>query len=239
MTHDHLEQLAAELLGCKVYVCLESDGATSPLPGCWACTSPSCDLLLRPWLESIGRRGRRPAIYLDDLAIRRAAPDESAADEMIHAVLCHELAHVAEQRIDLAEVTAEATGRAMALAAFSNSITDSPSVPPFFGHTPAWLRAVFHVHHRMSAWHHVHLEWLFDHEALGLSHPDEWLDSLNGEPAALAAVPIFELPRFRPPQRFQELWIRNVERWRDANPSRCANYIERSLKRFEEANVKQ
>lgn len=234
MTTDELERLGAALIERPLYVALQSDGIPSPLPGAWGCTSPTIDLLLRPWLESSGRwRGRQAGIFIGDELLREAVTEEAAISEMLLAVLAHELSHVVDQGIDLGEATIERTNQATALAAFSGLLQDSLIVPPFWGHGPNWLRATLHLHHRMSTLGHaVPVNWLFAGEHFALAEPDQWAYVLSDEPEALAGVPIFDVLTFRPPFAFADLWRRCVEHWRDLNPSRCDADVERSLSLF-------
>jgi hypothetical protein len=224
---DQLKQRACDLLGRPVYVCLQSEGAPAPLPSSYGCTSPTCDVLLRPWLESQGRWfGRRPAIFIDDLLLRANITAESPADadrlfaRWLAAILIHELAHVVHQGVDLAEVTTDTDRRAMALAAFSISVQDSPSIPPWYGHNGEWVRLALHLAHRATArGQHVNVDDLFDGERYGIAEPSEWQYSLVGEEAALASASIFKVQHFRPPLGFIELWRRCVDRWRAGNPT--------------------
>jgi hypothetical protein len=222
----NLDKLACEL-GCPVYICLQSAGAPAPLAGSYGCTSPTADLLLRPWLESRGRWfGRRPAIFIDDLLLRANVTAEAPADadqlfaRWLPTILIHELAHVVHQGVDLAEVTTDTDRRAMALAAFSITVQDSPSLPPWFGHNAEWVRLALHLAHRATALGQpVNVDDLFNGETYGIAEPAEWQYVLVGEEAALERESIWDLQRFRAPLGFIELWRHCVYRWRVNNPT--------------------
>ena len=240
-----LELLAGLLLGEAIYVCWESRGAPSPQPGCWGCTSPTCDLLLKPWLESADRwRGRQPAVFMADRTIRAAIATYCPADadqrfaEYLPALMIHELGHCAQQRIDLEPATETALKAAEGMALISTLIQESRDVPPWFGHDAQWIRLTLHLHHRANAFgYRVPEDLLFSGADYSLPEPDQWSHALIGEPEAMASEPIRDVLTFRPPFLFRELWIANVERWRANNPDAALSALgelclQRSTKLF-------
>ncbi len=223
------EALAAALLPVPVYVLSTSNGApqTLGLPGSWGTAGRTLDVSARPWLESRGALvGRRPAIYIDDLAIRDAAfADDVDCNsdqrpglfrEYIRAIVIHELAHVVECGIDRQPVSPAVEAKAAFVAAYSASVVDDKGFPPWRTHTLQFVRAACHLRFRaLQIGVDVNLGLLIPFQDYGLSLGVWYWQGLMDEMKKLAALSIFDIATIRPASDVLDLWRSDVTRWRD------------------------
>jgi hypothetical protein len=220
-----IQQLANALLSESVYIARSSDDAPFGLPGALGATSRSLDVVLMPWLRSRGEwAGRKPAIFIDDVAIKKLIEDENG-DEQLHdqilaAVLTHEVGHIAESSPDLTEPTEERCGSAMAALAFSlDAVVDGTvfSFSPFWSHGERFIRGAIHLAYRAAALGCAFpVEFLF-FEAYHLPSACEFQHALGREPQYLASVPIRDIHTFQPTGEFIRLWQRCLTDWHKSN----------------------
>lgn len=179
-------------------------------------TSPSLDLALQPWLESRGEwAGRKPVIWIDDLAIRNATAtnEEQLA---LAAVAIHEAAHVAEHRQTLRSYPEAVRNAVVKIAAYSEARQHHASTPPFFQHGWKFVRICSHLRQRARAVGvDVPGHWVFDGDVYELPSLNQFDSTLLGglEARDLAAEPIEKINTFRPPRAFEELWQRSLRAW--------------------------
>lgn len=229
------QQLAEILLpGARPYVVLESEGA--PLPdtsNAFAETHPQLDLMLEEYL--LARkvwRGRAPAIGIFDIRVREvvkeATCDEDLAAErnrqLLAALVAHECAHVVEFGIDLSPPTQASRAFAEGVARFSVQFPESETVklalPPMRNHRLKFIRLALHLAHRASVvGSHFPTELLYSAEDYGIAAPHVFEAELQGEPKDLVNESIFEIPSFRPPRGFTQLWNDYVREWISKQPA--------------------
>lgn len=202
------------------YLALESEGPTGlcKSPGVAGATGLSLDLMLQPWLESRGEWiGRRPAIWIDDVAIGASAAKFAADKRLaVAAVAVHEASHVAAGRWQQRYYSPGVRDAAVELAAYAEATRHRASVPPFYQHGWQFVRLCVHARHRARmAGCDVPGSWVFDGGVYELPSFEQFEYSLLGgaECEHLAAEPIDAINSFRPPKAFEELWQRSLRAW--------------------------
>jgi len=227
------QQLADSLLpGCQPYIVLESQGPPPSvrLPGALAFTGLALDVQLEPWLSARGDwQGRRPAIFVDDDAIRKLALEASAEHggyaaeierHVLLATVTHEAAHVAQKGIDTRPMTDEFRELAEAAVAYSIAAIEDTGRPPFLGHDWRWVRLAIHLAHKANALGYTFpISFLFSGESYAITEAKNFAYALGREPVNLESESIFEINTFRPPLNFVRLWQRCVGRWIEQQPA--------------------
>jgi len=215
----------------RVYVLLDSQLAPEFRPkGCFAFTSRGLDLVLR---NAIGRRwsGRGAAFVLcpSEAAIH-ARLSHRLGSEAIRArreawkSAAHEVAHIVgrpllpSDEVEGEEVVEFQTVVSDALASFCTNPPGSSvdQAVPWLGHDGRFIRALFHVAHRVRR---AAGEWLphggwFSPRLYGVKSRDaEYEAALGDEPERLAAVPLTELSTIPAPEQFVRLWRADLQAW--------------------------
>ncbi len=234
---DTARQLADLLLPeHQPYVVFASDcpPAAITMPNAWGATGHTADLLIHNWLADRGEwRGRAPAIFVNDLGVHEHCAKESRGNagqtlqwelQIASAVICHEVAHVAEKSVDLSEPTPSRHEFAEAIAAYSFAVAESKARPPFDGHGWKWIRLAIHAAHRAhSHGFNFPIHFLWSGEDYATAAPEQFRFVLAQEPSNLDRESLFEINSFRPPRAFCDLWRECVNRWLDQQPNTVAN----------------
>jgi hypothetical protein len=156
--------------------------------------------------------------------------------QLTAAVLCHEIAHVAESKPDLSEPTAERREFAHAVAAYSLVISNGSDWPPFLGHGPHFVRNAIHLAYRAAVIGiDFPIHFLFSEEQYSVPSAAEFQFVLDTEPQCLADVPIFDVRKYRPRLNYMQLWKQTVERWiDDKKPTSDMARVARKMISFEQ-----
>lgn len=202
-----LEGFASRLLDRHVYVANADDPtcpATMPLALAW--TGRSLDLVLRDWLTDSGQWvGRGPAIAFSP---KRVA--EHGANP--HAVVLHELAHIAQRGVDESESTERSVEMAHAFASLSSKIAEQreseelTTVLPS-SHDATFLRLCCHLHRRARylgihcPLNEIVVEGAYQLPPIGYAY-----DALNGEPDHFIDMSIFNVPTADEPAPYRRLF---------------------------------
>ena len=152
-------EIATALLGRDNYIVLQSDQPPdwAIRPQAFGMTGRNLDTLLHAWLVERGEwRDRRPAIYIADQLISQVADAEAAGnfqrsievhDQLLAAIVVHEVGHIVENGIDLTEQTSVRQLFAQAVAC-TDALEDHSELPPFFMHSASWVRLSIHAAYR-------------------------------------------------------------------------------------------
>lgn len=200
---EHLEQLAEKLIGRRCYVLLASEGAELGSEHIAGCYSPRLDLLGKGFLQSAGRwQGRQPAVFISDIG---CSPMQN------HAVLLHELAHVADVGFSY-QPEAEICEASMNLtrASYTNGVA-TPVGPVAFDerHSSRFIRGCLHLWHRfVAADYWTPPEWLYEGELYGAPEAITASRALADEPTRLAQLPVDLIITLPAPAAFDELFAR-------------------------------
>jgi hypothetical protein len=196
-----------DLAGFPLYIVAQSTiahtfGDAADLGGY---THPLLDLYLADWIA--GYQGRGACFVINDIAIRRAAPNHFR--EQCLAIGLHELSHILDGPSLFAEVdTKPADVRSLAAQCAADVNRDMPAVGSLYAsHEARYLRILIHLCHRAKlAGMPADIAHMIDAQGFGLSHVRAYANTLGDEPQRLVGHSFCDIKTIEPPAAFRELW---------------------------------
>lgn len=174
-------------------------------------TSPGVFQLVQPSL-GYRDRGAGPAMILNDSPLD---PHSWNSATLLTSMAVHETGHILFHRPMLGEAEHSAALREFA----SRPPAECPEyrgLPLWAAHDWEWIRATLHLWHRVKSvlrsrvcWS-PYLPWTIHAKAYGYCSAETYRRSLAGELRGREGIPIGEILKTNPPERFTQRWLKDV-----------------------------